>query len=458
MKTFLLRTRHTKKKVINNAQNKEMLDNIVYLLSTSSVRNLAIAAFLIRIVFIVYSVAHDSLFALPYTDVDYMVVSDGARHMFEGRSPFDRETYRYTPLLALVFLPNAVLGAWWGKVVLALCDVVAGYFVIKALTSAKTERQQQQAKLLVSTFIWFNPVVINVSTRGNSDIIIAMLTLGCVAAFSQQRYWVAGLFLGFAVHMKIYPIIYAAAFVFALLEESMAAKGGDKNSSSKSAPRTSLLAAIFASETQFVLKVFKAAAATALAAALPTAACYAAYGQRFLDDAILYHVGRIDHRHNLSPYWLQMYLGLFEQQHTASGTSQLTSSLFAFIPQMLMLVVVAWVLRKNAAHAVALETMLFVAFNKVCTVQYFVWYLPFVPFVLYSASDHPGSYGGLKIGIALWAIALGLWMLNGKRLEFDGEDTFVPLWACSIFFFIAQVFLSILMLRIALRRQKEKRD
>lgn len=85
-----------------------------------TIKRLLIVAFLIRVLFIFYAGIHDymfkarilivlsplSLFQVKFTDIDYAVYSDAAVHVYNGRSPFERATYRYSPVLAYLVLPN----------------------------------------------------------------------------------------------------------------------------------------------------------------------------------------------------------------------------------------------------------------------------------------------------------------------------------------------------------------
>jgi phosphatidylinositol glycan class M len=61
-----------------------------------------------------------------YTDTDYDVFSEAAEHVLNGGSPYDRHTYRYTPLAAYMCIPCHLVTKLFGKYVFILCDVIMG--------------------------------------------------------------------------------------------------------------------------------------------------------------------------------------------------------------------------------------------------------------------------------------------------------------------------------------------
>jgi phosphatidylinositol glycan class M len=185
-------------------------------------------ALLMRVVLLAYGRWQDAHSPMKYTDIDYLVFTDAARFVARGSSPYDRATYRYTPLLAWLLLPTTWAGAggWWfeaGKALFALGDLVAGALIFRILrTTARFGDRRQGGgsgrqgmpvdRALRFASIWLlNPMVANISTRGSSEGLVAVLVVALLWAALERRVALAGALLGFAVHFKIYPFIYAAS-------------------------------------------------------------------------------------------------------------------------------------------------------------------------------------------------------------------------------------------------------
>ena len=158
-------------------------------------------------------ILQDSNLAVRYTDVDYMVFTDAARYTFSGGSPFDRHTYRYTPLLSYLVLPNIFLHPAWGKIVFSFGDLAVGLLIEAIITAAYGTEELSLAA--ASTWL-LNPLSANVSTRGSADSIVCALVLGTAYLVLSGRSFQAGLVHGLAVHYKLFPVIFSLSYLIAL--------------------------------------------------------------------------------------------------------------------------------------------------------------------------------------------------------------------------------------------------
>jgi phosphatidylinositol glycan class M len=214
-----------------------------------------LGAILLRVVLLFYGLWQDANSPMKYTDIDYYVFTDASRFIAHGHSPYDRETYRYTPLLALMLLPTTWSNTWFsfGKAIFAVGDIVAGWLILLVLRSTNNMSTERALKF---ASIWLlNPMVATISTRGSSEGLLGVMVIALLWAVMQRRILLAGIFLGFGVHFKIYPFIYAPSIFWWLDDECL----GIPSTSSASMPEriasvcnTSRLRLVFASLVTFV--------------------------------------------------------------------------------------------------------------------------------------------------------------------------------------------------------------
>ena len=122
-------------------------------------------------------------------------------------------------------------------------------------------------------------------------------------------------------------------------------------------------------------------------------------------------------------------------------------ALSPFVPQLSLVLALSWRYgRPKQLHiAFFALTVLFVAFNKVCTVQYFVWYLSLLPLLMPYCSDRR-HLTTLASGAVLWIATMAAWLGVAYQLEFGGQQVFLWLWTAGVAFFVANIVVLALML------------
>ncbi len=153
-------------------------------------------ALIVRIIFTLVGIYLDSKATLlndngiippKYTDVDYQVFTDAANHVYNGQSPYERDTYRYTPILAILLLPNIFLTNTFGKFLFVIFDLLCGYLIyrINSINGHSTD--------LKSILFWFyNPITIAISSRGNAESVMACLVLAFIYFLRSDQFAIAG--------------------------------------------------------------------------------------------------------------------------------------------------------------------------------------------------------------------------------------------------------------------------
>lgn len=196
-----------------------------------SLRLLLFGGLVIRAVLLLYGEWQDSQFAVKFTDIDYHVFSDASRHVIEGRSPFLRPTYRYTPLLAFMLVPNHLLIFSFGKILFIICDLVVG-FIIDAILRVEGVNAKSRG---LAVGVWLlNPLTATVSARGNAESFLAVLVLFSLLCLLHGWTSLSAVTFGAVVHIKIFPIIYPLPILLYLRDKEVRHKRGHSSSSSYS--------------------------------------------------------------------------------------------------------------------------------------------------------------------------------------------------------------------------------
>jgi phosphatidylinositol glycan class M len=400
-----------------------------------------------------------------YTDVDHAVYTEAAALVLKGHSPYERHTYRYTPLLALALVPGAAgseagvpLAQFWAKGLFALVDLLVAWLARRALVQRGLSGSAATARAAWPVLL--NPLVANLSTRGNADALIVALVLATLVALQAGRLRAAAVLYGLSVHVKIYPIVYAPAIVLFLNEDYPQALRLAQSPSSSSVSSISSSGNISEQQRRsqgwfrrllhdllhpFGLK-FRFFLWSFGTFVLVTLLCYAWCGDAFVHETYLFHVTRVDTRHNFSLYFLQLYLDSSAQIEAAaagviaSGTDRLLLSLSSFLPQVVVLVVLSACCYRDLPLSLFATSLAFVAWNKVQTAQYFLWWI--VPLLLVTAQSRMGWRSALGLGV-LWIAAEAHWLLRGFQVEMRGDDpkAFRAMWAAGAAFFLANVTL-----------------
>lgn len=415
-----------------------------------------VVGIIIRIILINYGEVQDQVATVPYTDIDYSVVSDASYHVLQGRSPFKRHTFRYTPILAYLLMPNHLIHRCFGKVLFSFFDLVVGVLIkmiiceefhfsvsfVDGLLSAAEKlnrnfiRRRREIKNNVlptkfiqvaeySAYLWlYNPLAMVIATRGNGDSISCALVLLSLYYLLKRpvdglnQHFISGLFLGAAIHFRLYPIGFTFAYFLSLSDL-------DKPIAN--------LNELVSYLTNTNKKQVSLTIGTVVAFVSLTALMSSLYGFEYLYEAIVYHLVRKDTRHNFSLYFYLQYLTM------DYGMSWAEKFLIMF-PQLITVFIISIRVgtnRQTLPFCIFCISFIMVTYNSVITSQYFIWFLSLLPICAKNLRNL-----GLKRMIVLpsvWFLAQLGWLLPAYLLEYKGWNTFDFIFLQSAVFFVSNI-------------------
>ncbi|KAI3960692.1 hypothetical protein MKX01_003866 [Papaver californicum] len=366
--------------------------------------------------------------------------------MASGRSPYERSTYRYSPLLAFLLIPNSFIHQSWGKFIFSASDLLVGILIRSILKL----RGVPEKTCLSSVALWlFNPFTFTIGTRGNCEPMVCAIVLWIIYCLMNGSVLQAAIWYGLVVHFRVYPIIYALPILLVLHPLNL--QFGQKPAIQKwsqiqqESPLCSSSSNMFCMANPslllrhlFTRRRIICGLISGTVFLIFTGVSFYLYGWEFLQEALLYHLTRTDPRHNFSIYFYHIYL---HHEHAFSVVEKLIS----FLPQLIIQLVLIVRFAQDLPFCLFVQTVAFVAFNKVITAQYFVWFFCLLPLIL-PWSNMKLKWEGLSC-IFVWMCAQIHWLMWGYLLEFKGKNVFIQLWLASILFLAANTWLLVMVIR-----------
>lgn len=462
-------------------------------------RTLFKIATLVRVLLLAVGHVQDATLEVPYTDVDYFVFTDASRYVgvdfgpyssctvrvgtnvsptcffyrfiAHGDSPYERDTYRYSPLIAWTLIPNVFVHPMMGKCIFAAGDLLAGWLIREVLLPHGCS----EYACLFSMSVWlFNPYTMTISTRGSCESLVSIMMLTVLYCLSRGSVSVAAVTYGLATHLRIYPVIYALPLMVFLgnmyhselvpgqrsklrLRRTASASLKEKSRDLELVQSNSVAKLVRQNLGHLATRERLAFASVSAGVFLACGfICYLTYGAEFLHEAFLYHLSRNDIRHNFSPAFYHVYLDMYDNEGHRFPSTILGKFLTA-LPQISVVVVIGVRYARDLPLCLLMQTICFVTFNRVCTAQYFVWYFCLLPLAVPlcpPAADEKHHHKkmstfsrlrnilerfiGLRVlsNVVGWQIAQILWLWCAYLLEYGGYGVFLHTWAASIVFLV----------------------
>ncbi|VDO30612.1 unnamed protein product [Brugia timori] len=302
---------------------------------------------------------------VQFTDIDYKVYSDAAEYIYRGQSPYKRAAYRYTPLLAWLLTP-VVKWPDFGKFLFCAADVANGFLYFELAACSQTMRKDEDKSRMKKSVVVFwlaNPLTAIISARGNADVLVCAVVLWTLYLLMRNQWWLAALVYGLlAVHLKLYPIIYLPSIYLSLSNVSLSSGWIDYGKRLISNMKGYIFVLIFCCSLLTLVIIFY----------------------------MLYAECKIIH------YFLHLILN-------PAVIKKLSMEFCRFHDDLPF----CWLI----------TTAVFVSFNKVCTSQYFIWYICLLPIA--QRSIEISTVEAVYL-IILWFLGQAFWLYPAYLFEFQG--------------------------------------